>query len=96
MIFVCGYPYKIGFLGPRGPLRTPLVSRPVPLSATKIPDSKLTQPFQLPRVIILIESYDELSAAADRGVGELRLLDTASPPLPSFTSAGVLLSIVSL
>ena len=36
------------FLGPRGPLRTPLVpvpSRPVvPLSATKIPDSKLTQP----------------------------------------------------
>ena len=32
------------FLGPRGPLRTPLVSRPVPLSALKIPDSKLTQP----------------------------------------------------
>ena len=31
-------------------------------------------PFQLPRVIILIESYDELSAAADRGVGELRLM----------------------
>ena len=32
------------------------------------------RPFQLPRVIILIESYDELSAAADRGVGELRLM----------------------
>ena len=30
--------------------------------------------FQLPRVIILIESYDELSAAADRGVGKLRLM----------------------
>ena len=28
----------------------------------------------MPRVSILIESYDELSAAADRGVGELRLM----------------------
>ena len=36
---------QIILLGPRGPLRTPLVSRPVvPSSATKIPDSKLTQP----------------------------------------------------
>ena len=26
----------MAFLGPRGPLRTPLVSRPVPLSALKI------------------------------------------------------------
>ena len=34
----------------------------------------LPRSFQLPRVIILIESYDELSAAADRGVGELRLM----------------------
>ena len=41
------------------------------------------EPFQLPRVIILIESYDELSAAADRGVGKLRLTDTASPPSPA-------------
>ena len=33
------------FLGPRGPLRTPLVPVVVPASsATKIPDSKLTQP----------------------------------------------------
>ena len=37
---------KCLFLGPRGPLRTPLVSVVArsPLSATKIPDSKLTQP----------------------------------------------------
>ena len=32
------------FLGPRGPLRTPLVSVRCPLPATKIPDYKLTQP----------------------------------------------------
>ena len=37
--------------------------------------SKWSHPFQLPRVIILIESlYDELSAAVDVGVGELGLM----------------------
>ena len=43
--------------------------------------------------------YYELSAAVLGGVGELRLvlvLDTASPLLPSCTSAAVLLSIVRL
>ena len=44
------------------------------VSVTLVKLVKLVKPFQLPRVIILIESYDELSAAADRGVGELRLM----------------------
>ena len=46
------------------------LSRALPLALGLL----LALPFQLPRVIILIESYDELSAAADRGVGELRLM----------------------
>ena len=45
--------------------------------------------------LYLLSLFDELSAAVDGGVGGLRLLDTASLPLPSYTSAAVLLSIIS-
>ena len=43
----------------------------------------------MPRVIILIESYDELSAAADRRVGELRLMTLGNQSFSELPMGGM-------